>query len=112
MSYRELENPMVIDSLWRHDSHNDHYFNDVIDMDEFEECRCCSCGELLEREWAIESEKDDVWLCEDPECAEKHYTGWAIRSENWGFFRRQYLRKNKKAFTGQVNTFSRAYKKF
>ena len=45
-----VENPMVIDSLWRKRTINDEYFSDVIDMDDFEECRCCSCDELLERE--------------------------------------------------------------
>ena len=76
MSYREVENPMVIDSLWRNRTINDDYFADVIDWED--EIDCCECGHKWFKEDAAESQIwEDTWICDDKECVEKHHTGWA-----------------------------------
>lgn len=93
----EVENPMVIDSIWRDRTPNDDYFNDVIDLDEFDEVECCVCGHKSYAEDAAESQIwEDTWTCDEKECIEKHHTGW---SESMKL--QKYYINREKAFMGK-----------
>lgn len=95
---REVENPMVIDSLWKTRTISDDYFADLFDDGEFdEEVYCKECGEVMFLEDIPHQSEiwEDTFLCESRECHKVHYTGWA---ESMAL--QKYYRKVKKPLTG------------
>ncbi|MEH7114540.1 hypothetical protein V7124_19565 [Neobacillus niacini] len=95
MSRWEVENPMVVDWLWRDRTPNDDYYADVFE-EEDNEVVCCICNSRMLKEDANDSEKfEDVYLCDSRTCNDKHYEGWSESMEL-----QKYYRKKEKAFTG------------
>ncbi|WP_306010502.1 hypothetical protein [Bacillus sp. MMSF_3328] len=104
----DIENPMVLDSLWRNRTMNDDYFADLFEPGELDEEVCCSvCRQrMLKEDEPHESQIwEDTWLCDNRACHNKHYQGWAESMELQKYYIKQkkHSSGNEHFFQGIVN---------
>lgn len=81
----DIENPMVMDRLWKQNNTKDEVIPGYKEEYEEIECDVCQTTFLLEDvgKEVLESEKwEDTYVCDKTKCLTEHYIGWSATIPN------------------------------